>query len=171
MYFKVNNSIKLASSRKIQTWYICILAVWIPSSTWQYLLCNFYGWMWSSAYWFLSVLWWRGVYSICWQLKGEFCINSTAWDFYSLYRLSKKPKRKLRFLFVGKGKRFIMELFIDEFNPIFFTVESAWPVLNATKAATFWRILKKNYKMCPDWRWRDFLLKFAVCSADLSILA
>ena len=20
--------------------------------------------------------------------------------------------------------------------------------------------------MCPDWRWRDFVLNFAVCSAD-----
>ena len=26
--------------------------------------------------------------------------------------------------------------------------------------------LKKNYKMCSDWRWRDFVLNFAVCSAD-----
>ena len=86
-------------------------------------------------------------------------------------RLSEKLRRKLSFLFVGKGKRFIMKLFFEEFNLIFFTAESPWPVLNATKAATFWRILKKNYKMCPDWRWRDFVLKFATCSADFSILA
>ena len=26
--------------------------------------------------------------------------------------------------------------------------------------------LKKNYKMCPDWGWRDFVLNVAVCSAD-----
>ena len=32
---------------------------------------------------------------------------------------------------------------------------------------SFWyRCLKKNYEMCSDWRWRDFVLNFAVCSAD-----
>ena len=37
-----NNSIKLPSSGKIQTRFICALAIWIPSSILQYLLCNFY---------------------------------------------------------------------------------------------------------------------------------
>ena len=72
-------------------------------------------------------------------------INSTARDFYSLYRLLKNLKRKLSSLFVGKGKRIIMKLLIEEFNFIFFTAESAWPVLNISKAATFWRILRHTF--------------------------
>ena len=118
----VKNSIKLPSSGKIQTWFTRTLAIWIPSSTLQYLLCNSYGWMWSSANSFLSVLWWRGV-SICYRPTGEFWINSTTWDFHSLYRLWRKFKRKLGFLFVGKGKLFIMKLFFEVFNLICFTVE------------------------------------------------
>ena len=142
----VNNSMKLSSSGKIQTWLICILAIWIPSSTLQYLLCNCYGWMWSSAYWFLSVLWWRGASKlklICYQLTGEFWIDSTAWDFYSLHRLLRKFKRNLGFLFLGKWKLFIMKLFFDRgIQPsLISSRRSAWPVLNATKAATFWSIL------------------------------
>ena len=112
----------LPSSGKIQTWFTCTLAIWIPSSTLQYLLCNSYGWMWSSANSFLSVLRCRGV-SICYRPTGEFWINSTAWDFHSLYRLWRKFKRKLSFLFVGKGKLFIMKLFFEEFKLICFTVE------------------------------------------------
>ena len=42
-----------------------------------------------------------------------------------------------------------MKLLIEEFNLIFFTAESAWPVLNVSKAATFWRILKKITKCAP----------------------
>ena len=38
-------------------------------------------------------------------------------------RLLRKFKRKLSFLFVGKGKLFITKLFLEEFNLIFFTVE------------------------------------------------
>ena len=38
-------------------------------------------------------------------------------------RLLRKFKRKLSFLFVGKGKLFITKLFFEEFNLIFFTVE------------------------------------------------
>ena len=59
----------------------------------------------------------------CYRLTGEFWINSTAWDSYSLYRLLGKFKRKSSFLFVGKGKLFIMELFFEEFYFIFFTAE------------------------------------------------
>ena len=83
---------------------------------------QFYGWMWSSANSFLSVLWWRGV-NVCYRPTGEFWINSTAWNFHSLYRLRRKFKRKLSFLFVGKGKLFIMKLFFEEFKLICFTVE------------------------------------------------
>ena len=37
-------------------------------------------------------------------------------------RLLRKFKRKLSFLFVGKGKLYIMKLFFEEFNLFFFTV-------------------------------------------------
>ena len=46
-------------------------------------------------------------------------INSTARDFYSLYRLLKKLKRKLSFLFVGKGKRFNYEIAYRGIQPYF----------------------------------------------------
>ena len=75
---------------------------------------------------FLSVLWWRGVSKlklICYQLTGKLWIDLTAWDFYSLYRLSRKFKRKFSFLFVGKWNLFIMKLFFEEFNLLFFTAE------------------------------------------------
>ena len=110
----------------------------------QYLLCNFYGWLWASANSLLSVLWWRGG-SICYRLTGEFWINSTAWDFYPLYhslkrlwlyRLLKKLKTKLSFVFffAGKGKLFIMQFFFAG-DLIFFTAESAWPVLNCNQGS------------------------------------
>ena len=38
-------------------------------------------------------------------------------------RLLRKFKRKLSFLFVGRGKLFIMKLFFEEFDLIFFTAE------------------------------------------------
>ena len=84
---------------------------------------QFYGWMWSS---FFSVLWWRGVSKlklICYQLWGEFWKDSTAWDFFSMYRLLRKFKIKLSFIFVGKWKLLIMKLFFEEFNLLFFTAE------------------------------------------------
>ena len=40
------------------------------------------------------------------RITGEFWIDSTAWDFYSLYRLLRKFKRELSFLFVGKWTSF-----------------------------------------------------------------
>ena len=67
---------------------------------------------------FLSVLCWRGVSKlklICYQLTGEFWIDSTAWDLYSLYRLLRKLKIN--------SKLFIMKLFFEEFNLLFFTAE------------------------------------------------
>ena len=100
----------------------------------KHLLCNFYGWRWSSANSFLTVLWGRSV-SICYRPTDEFWINSTEWDFNSLYRLLKELKRKLSLLFVGKGKLFIMKMFFEEFNLIFFTAESAWPVLKCNQGS------------------------------------
>ena len=145
MYW-VNDSIKLLSLGKIQTWFICTLAIWIPSSTLQYLFCSFTAECGLAANLFLSVLWWRGASKlklICYQLTGEFWIDSTAWDFYSLHRLLRKFKRNLGFLFLGKWKLFIMKLFFDRgIQPsLISSRRSAWPVLNATKAATFWSIL------------------------------
>ena len=127
---RVNNSIKLLSSGKIQAWFIRI-AIWIPRWTLRYLRCNFYGWMWSSANSFLSALWWRGV-SICSgiynRLTGEFWINSTAWDFYLLFRLLRKLKRKLNVLFVGK-KAFHYEIALRLIQPsLFSSRRNAWPV-------------------------------------------
>ena len=51
-----------------------------------------------------------------------------------MYRLLKKLKRKLSF-FAGKGKHFIMKLFFEEFNLVFFTAESAWPVLKCNEGS------------------------------------
>ena len=66
----------LLSVGKIQTQFVYTVAIWIPSLTLQYLLCNFYGWMWSLAISFLSVLWWRGISKlICYRLTGEFWIT------------------------------------------------------------------------------------------------
>ena len=132
----VNNSIKLPSSGKIQTWFTCTLAIWIPSSTLQYLLCNSYGWMWSSANSFLSVLWWRGV-NICYRPTGEFWINSMAWDFHSLYRLWRKFKRKLSFLFVGKGNLLLSALWncSSRNSTLFASRWSVWPVLNCNQGS------------------------------------
>ena len=111
MYW-VNDSIKLLSLQKIQTWFICTLAIWIPSSTLQYLLCSFYGWMWSC-----------GQFIFVSSLVERRWIDSTTWDFYSLYRLLRKFKRKFSFLFVGKWKLFVMKLFVEEFNLLFFTAD------------------------------------------------
>ena len=128
----VNDSIKLTSLGNIQTLFICTLAIWIPSSTLQYLLCSFYGWMWSCGH-FIFVSFFGGealVLSLSlyhYQITGEFWIDSTAWDFYSLYRLLRKFKRKSSFRFVGKWKLFIVKLFFEEFNLLFFTAEHlAW---------------------------------------------
>ena len=107
----VNDSIKLTSLGNIQTLFICTLTIWIPSSTLQYLLCSFYGWMWSCGH-FIFVSFFGGealVLSLSlyhYQITGEFWIDSTAWDFYSLYRLLRKFKRELSSLFVGKWTSF-----------------------------------------------------------------
>ena len=50
-------------------------------------------------------------------------------------RLLKKLKRKLSFLFEGKGKLFTMKFFFEEFDLIFFTAESAWPVLKCNQGS------------------------------------
>ena len=46
-----------------------------------------------------------------------------------------KAQKKAQFFFAGKGKRFIMKLFFEEFNLIFFTAESAWPVLKCNQSS------------------------------------
>ena len=134
---------KLPSLGKIQTQFICTVAIWIPSSTLQYLLCNFYGWMWSSAISFLSVLWWRGVSKLIrYRLTGEFWINSTAWDFDSLYSYWKSSEESSVF-FLWAKKSFSLWNCSPRNSTLF---SSRWraPGLfwNATKAATFRRNLK-----------------------------
>ena len=52
-----------------------------------------------------------------------------------MYRLLKKLERKLSFLFEAKGKLFTTKLFFEEFDLIFFTAESAWPVLNCNQGS------------------------------------
>ena len=46
-----------------------------------------------------------------------------------------KAQKKAQFYFAGKGKHFIMKLFFEEFNLIFFTAESAWPVLKCNEGS------------------------------------
>ena len=45
-----------------------------------------------------------------------------------------KAQKKAQF-FAGKGKHFIMKLFFEEFNLVFFTAESAWPVLKCNEGS------------------------------------
>ena len=99
----------------------------------QYLLCIFYVWMWFSTNSFLSVRWWRGVSKLIWyRLTGEFWINSTAWDFCSVYRLLKKLRKK---------KAFYCEIVSRGIQPYFLHGGALGLFWNATRAATFWRIL------------------------------
>ena len=141
----VNNSIKLLSLGKIQTWFICSLATWISTSTWQYLLCSFYGWMRSSAISFFSVLWWRGVSKlklICYQLRGEFWKDSTAWDFLFNVQVIEKVQKKAQFSFCRQMKAFHYEIVLLGIQPSFLHGGPLGLLWNATKAATFWSILR-----------------------------
>ena len=63
--------------------------------------------------------------------------RSWSWDFYSVYRLLKKLKRKLSFLFVGKGKLFIIYC-SSRNSTLFSSLRSAWPVLK-------WRIWRYTF--------------------------
>ena len=69
--------------------------------------------------------------------------------FFFLKRLLRKLKRKLSFLFVGKGKLYIMKLFFEEFN----LFSSRWPVLKCNQGDNvfenfevlfFYPMVKKN---------------------------
>ena len=91
--------------------------------------------MWSSANSFLSVLWWRGV-SICYRLTGEFWINSIdGVRFLFIVQVIDRAQKKAQSSFCGQGKFFIMKLFFEEFNLIFFTAESAWPALKCNQGS------------------------------------
>ena len=70
--------------------------------------------------------------------------RSWSWDFYSVYRLLKKLKRKLSFLFVGKGKLFIIYC-SSRNSPYFLHCGALGLFWNATKAATFWRIWRYTF--------------------------
>ena len=56
------------------------------------------------------------------DLNTQFDFTVPSLRFFFLKRLLRKLKRKLSFLFVGKGKLYIMKLFFEEFNLFFFTV-------------------------------------------------
>ena len=60
--------------------------------------------------------------------------RSWSWDFYSVYRLLKKLKRKLSFLFVGKGKCFIIYC-SSRNSTLFSSLRSAWPVLKCNQGS------------------------------------
>ena len=45
-----------------------------------------------------------------------------------------KAQKKAQVFFEGKGKLFIIKFF-EEFNLIFFTAESTWPVLKCSKGS------------------------------------
>ena len=49
--------------------------------------------------------------------------RSWSWDFYSVYRLLKKLKKKAQFSFWGQRKAFHYRLFFEEVNLIFFIAE------------------------------------------------
>ena len=52
----------------------------------------------------------------------------------------KKFKRMLIFLFVDKRKLFSMNLYFEEFNLVFYTLDwSTWPLLNQPRQQGFWR--------------------------------
>ena len=55
----------------------------------------------------------------------------------------KKFKRMLIFLFVDKRKLFSMNLYFEEFNLVFYTLDwSTWPLLNQPRQQGFWRHLR-----------------------------
>ena len=60
--------------------------------------------------------------------------RSWSWDLYSVYRLLKKLKRKLSFLFVGKGKCFIIYC-SSRNSTLFSSLRSAWPVLKCNQGS------------------------------------
>ena len=65
----------------------------------------------------------------------------------------RKFKRMLSLLFVDKRELFAMKLSFEEFNLVFFTVDqSAWLVLNQTKAARFLKKLEVHsvYSMVKE---------------------
>ena len=54
---------------------------------------------------------------------------------FILQVIEKSSKEGSVFFFVSKGKLFITKLFFEEFNLIFFTAESAWPVLKCNQGS------------------------------------
>ena len=96
-------------------------------------------------------------------------------------------QKKAQFSFCGQRKAFLYEIVSRGIQPYFLHGGAlGLSVLKCNQGSdvlenfevhllinvsytfySFWhRFLKKNYKMCPDWRWRDFVLNFAVCSAN-----
>ena len=93
--------------------------------------------MWSSAFSFFSVLWLRGVSKlklICYQLRGEFWKDSTAWDFYSMYRLLSWVQKKAQFSFCRQLNESFSLWNCSSRNSTFFSSRrSAWPVMKCNQ--------------------------------------
>ena len=62
--------------------------------------------------------------------------------FLFIVQVIEKVQTKAQVSFYGQMKAFHYELFFEEFNLIFFTAEHLACFANATKAATFWSILR-----------------------------
>ena len=88
-------------------------------------------------------------------------------------------QKKAQFSFCGQRKAFLYEIVSRGIQPYFLHGGAlGLSVLKCNQGSdvlenfevhllinvsytfySFWhRFLKKNYKMCPDWRWRDFVL-------------
>ena len=113
----VNNSIKLSSLVKILTWFICTLNTQfdftVPSL--QFLRLN--------VVFGHFIFGGEVIEKVQKKAQFSFSLVERCRKIFIHCRLLRKFKRKLSFLFVGKGKLFIKKLFFEEFNLIFFTVE------------------------------------------------
>ena len=125
----VNNSIKLPSSGKIQTWFICTLAIWIPSSTYSTFsaiftaecglrpnhFCQFFG---GKA--FVCAVELPSNRRILDKLDGVIM------KFLFCVQVIEKAQKKAQFSFVGKGKLFIIDR-SSRNSTLFSSLRSAWP--------------------------------------------
>ena len=126
----VNNSIKLPSSGKIQTWSICTLAIWIPSSntepSLQFLPLNVVFGQFLSV----SSLVERRSYVQWYMLPSNRRIldklDGVIMKFLFCVQVIEKAQKKAQFSFVGKGKLFIIDR-SSRNSTLFSPLRSAWP--------------------------------------------
>ena len=91
--------------------------------------------------------------------------------FLFIVEVTEKAQKKAQFSFCGQRKAFHYEIAYRGIQPYFLHCGERLACFECKQGSDVLENFEENYKMCPDWRWRDFVLKFAVCSADFLILA